>query len=397
MSLAVNGEKKVMLKVAGYFEQKGYNEKAIILYIKGRNFKRALDLSMKFKLFDYMNKITGEVDKNADPQVLGAVAAHFMENNQPDRAVGLLIASGQQEKALELCLEHNIPITEDMIEKMLPHKENETNADQQKRSSLLRTIAKNAKRQGNFGLASTLYMQIGEKLKAAKCLIRQGDTETIVKFADNARSPEIYILTANYLQTSDWHNNPNLMKKIIGFYTKAKSYAHLAGFYDACASVEIDEYRDYERASKALEEAMKYAAKTNADDRETRIQTIQHKKHFMDRFIEARQLAQSNPQETMKICQHLLSNPGADSAVRAGDVYAQMIELYYNQGDGPSSYKLVQQMQERGIMANRYVDQEMLDNIYNAMGMKPSSQKGRRQINQQHFEEEEVENIEEEI
>ena len=87
MSLAVNGPKQVMLKVAGYFEHKGYNEKAIILYIKGRNFKRALDLSMKFKLFDYMNKITGEVNQDADPEVLGAVASHFMENNQPDKVI----------------------------------------------------------------------------------------------------------------------------------------------------------------------------------------------------------------------------------------------------------------------------------------------------------------------
>src|SRR5690349_7278697 len=102
----------------------------------------------------------------------------------------------------------------------------------------MRSVAKNAKRQGNFGLASTLYMQVGEKLKAAKCLVKQGDTETLIKFAGNARSQDIYILTANYLQNSDWHNNPNLMKKIIEFYTKAKSYQHLAGFYDACASVE---------------------------------------------------------------------------------------------------------------------------------------------------------------
>jgi len=87
MSLAVNGQKQLMLKVANYFEQKGYNEKAIILYIKGRNFKKALDLSMKFKLFDYMNKITGEVNHDADPEVLAAVAAHFMENNQPDKVM----------------------------------------------------------------------------------------------------------------------------------------------------------------------------------------------------------------------------------------------------------------------------------------------------------------------
>ncbi len=85
MSLAVNGQRQVMLKVAGHFEQKGYNEKAIILYIKGRNFKKALDLSMKFKLFDYINKITGEVNEDADPEVLAAVAGHFIENNQHDK------------------------------------------------------------------------------------------------------------------------------------------------------------------------------------------------------------------------------------------------------------------------------------------------------------------------
>ncbi len=225
---------------------------------------------------------------------------------------------------------------------------------------MLKTIAKNAKRQGNFGLASTLYMQIGEKLKAIKCLIRQGDTETIIKFTDNARSPEIYILTANYLQTADWHNNPNLMKKIISFYTKAKSYNHLAGFYDACASVEVDEYRDYERASKALEEAIKYVSKANTDDRENRIQMLQQKKHFTDRFVEARQLAQSQPQEMVRICQQLLTNPGAENAVRAGDVYAQLIEYCYQQGDASAAYKYIQQMQEKGIMANRYVDQEMV-------------------------------------
>jgi len=38
-----------------------------------------------------------------------------------------------------------------------------------------------------------------------------------------------------------------------------------------------------------------------------------------------------------------------------------------------------------------------LDNIYNAVGVKPSSQKGGRAQVSQHFEEEDVENIEEDI
>ena len=42
------------------------------------------------------------------------------------------------------------------------------------------------------------------------------------------------------------------MKNIISFYSKAKAFDNLAGFFEACANVEIDEYRDYEKASGAL-------------------------------------------------------------------------------------------------------------------------------------------------
>ena len=31
-------------------------------------------------------------------------------------------------------------------------------------------------------------------------------------------------MAANFLQNQNWHNNPEIMKTIIDFYTKAKSY-----------------------------------------------------------------------------------------------------------------------------------------------------------------------------
>lgn len=61
------------------------------------------------------------------------------------------------------------------------------------------------------------------------------------------------------------------MKHIINFYNKAKAYDHLAGFFDACSQVEIDEYRDYEKAVAALKEAMKHAHKSTGEDKEQRI------------------------------------------------------------------------------------------------------------------------------
>lgn len=68
-----------------------------------------------------------------------------------------------------------------------------------------------------------------------KCLIDLGAIDKVITFAINARSPQIFVLAANFLQTADWHKNPDLMKHIITFYTKAKSYEHLAGFFDACS------------------------------------------------------------------------------------------------------------------------------------------------------------------
>ena len=70
-----------------------------------------------------------------------------------------------------------------------------------------------------------------------KALLKSGDTEKIIFFAQVSRQREIYIMAANYLQTLDWRSDPDVMKNIITFYTKGKALESLAGFYDACAQV----------------------------------------------------------------------------------------------------------------------------------------------------------------
>ncbi|CAN0240752.1 unnamed protein product, partial [Laminaria digitata] len=82
-----------------------------------------------------------------------------------------------------------------------------------------------------------LYTKAGDRLKALKCLLKSGDTKSIVYYAGVSRSRDIYILAANYLQNLDWHDDPQVMKSIIAFYTKAKANVQLSDFYDACAQV----------------------------------------------------------------------------------------------------------------------------------------------------------------
>jgi len=58
MSLSLMALPRCINRSALYFESKGLNEKAIILYIKAKNIKKALNLAVKSKLYDYIQKIT---------------------------------------------------------------------------------------------------------------------------------------------------------------------------------------------------------------------------------------------------------------------------------------------------------------------------------------------------
>ena len=73
-----------------------------------------------------------------------------------------------------------------------------------------------------------------------KSLLKSGDTERIIYFANVCRQKQVYIMAANYLQSLDWKKDPDIMKDIIQFYTRAKSMVLLAGFYDSCAQVCYD-------------------------------------------------------------------------------------------------------------------------------------------------------------
>eukprot|EP01017_Pseudomicrothorax_dubius_P018986 TRINITY_DN2090_c0_g1_i1.p1 TRINITY_DN2090_c0_g1~~TRINITY_DN2090_c0_g1_i1.p1 ORF type:complete len:410 (+),score=166.40 TRINITY_DN2090_c0_g1_i1:12-1241(+) len=369
-SSAASDVYKRQLQSAVYFEARNAMEKAVILYIRGRNFKKALDLATKYKLYDYIKKITNEIGEDADPDTLNRVADYFLQNNQPDKAVHLLIASKQVDKALELCIECNVPITEDIFNKIVPDRPAANAAEERERQKLILLIAKKAKKQGNFELASKKYIQLGEKMKAIKCLILLGDIEKVVTFANNARIPEIFVLAGNFLQGTDWHNNPQLMKYIINFYGKAKAFDNLAGFYEACATLEIDEYRDYEKAMAALKEALKYAERSTSDRKEEKKTTIDEKIFFIEKFLTARGLAKSNPEEMIKVCNSLLENSRAEVVIRVGDVLAFLAEYHYARKDMRSAFDALQKMQARKILFTPYLDQEIIENIYAGVGQK---------------------------
>ena len=116
----------------------------------------------------------------------------------------------KEEMALKLCP----PATQDPVKKKL-------------RTETLLRVAKIVKKQGDFKLGAKIYTMANEKMKGIKCLLKSGDVKAVIGFAQTARQTEVYILAGNFLQNQNWHNDPEIMKTIISFYQKAKSFESL--------------------------------------------------------------------------------------------------------------------------------------------------------------------------
>ena len=215
---------------------------AVILYEKAGYLGKALDLAFSTNQHNALQFISGALDGDTDPVLLNKTADFFLQGGQFNKAVELYAASKNYPKALELCVNHNISVTEEMAEKLTIPKGDGT---EDQRLAALDKIAEACFLQGNYHLATKKWTQAGMKQKAMKALLKSGDTEKIVFFANVSREAEIYVLAANYLQSLDWRNNPDIMKHIITFYNKGKAPHLLAGFYEACAQVNWLLYKLY--------------------------------------------------------------------------------------------------------------------------------------------------------
>jgi intraflagellar transport protein 140 len=304
-SMAQLASKQIQLQSANYFEKKNMFEKAAHLYIKGGNKKKATDLAVIHHLSDITEIISKDSNENDDPHILKQNTEMIKNRKQYDIAVHMLIKAKKYDEALETAEQNNVPITDEMNDKLIPERTGDTIQDKNRNLIIIR-LAKHCKKQGNFVLACKNYTQGGEKLKGMKCLLKSADLDKIIYYANNARSPEVYVLAANYLQSSDWHNNPEIMKTIINFYVKAKSFEQLSGFYDACAQVEIDEYRDYEKAMGAMKEAMKQMQRSKSPAREEKLEMLRHRIEIIEKFVQARNLLKTDPNQMVTLCNQLL-------------------------------------------------------------------------------------------
>jgi intraflagellar transport protein 140 len=122
-SLAFQGSSQDMLDAARYYERiPGQEDKAVLLYHKAGHTSKAVNLAFKANKYAELSLITDGLNEKTDPQLVRRVAEFFLENEQFDKAVDLLAVTKKVDQAIELMIKHNVPITEELTEKLTPPK-----------------------------------------------------------------------------------------------------------------------------------------------------------------------------------------------------------------------------------------------------------------------------------
>jgi intraflagellar transport protein 140 len=308
------------ISAASYFEENGDFKRAVELYHRAGFIHKAIEMAFASQQPEILQVIASELDRNSDPELIARCAEFFQSINLNQKAVLLLANARQFENALKVCFEHGVPITETLAEMLTPNKDE---LSEEKRNEVLVQIGDLLQEQGDYHSATKKFTQAGDKIKAMKSLLKSGDTDKIVFFAGMSRQKEIYVMAANYLQSMDWQNDPKIMKNIVTFYTKGHAFDLLANFYTVCAQSEIDEYRDYEKAFKALQEAAKSLVKISSNH--SALEKLQHSVVSVKRFLELQDYAERRDfNSVITGCRHLISKDLPP--IRQCDVLGLLIE-----------------------------------------------------------------------
>jgi intraflagellar transport protein 140 len=218
-------------------------------------------------------------------------------------------------------------------------------------------------RQGLYQQACKSFTVGGDRLKAMGALLKSGDKDKIIMFANVSKHPEIFNVAANFLQTMNWASDTTVMRTIIQFYTKAKAFSSLSRFYETCAQIEIDEYQNYEKALAALVEAEKALEK----DYSASTDSLKYKQKLISLFLEAYQYGEQNRVEDCEgICAELLNQSDIDEVIRIGDIFGLLIETNYRCGDREKATALLERLKMR-LPRNMTVEYYVNDSICRAL------------------------------
>ncbi|KAL7020245.1 hypothetical protein ACKWTF_011435 [Chironomus riparius] len=321
-NVAIVANKKDKINSAVYFEEVGDYKRAVELYHRSGFIHKAIELAFSSQQPDILQVIASELNEKSEPELVERCAEFFQSINLFQKAVMLLASARQFDNALNVCFKHAVPMTENLAEVLTPQASDEIDDDL--KNEILIKIGSLLQEQGDYHLATKKFTQAGDKIRAMKSLLKSGDTEKIVFFASMSRQKEIYIMAGNYLQSLDWQNDPKILKNITTFYTKGQAYDLLANFHVVAAQAEVDDYRDYVKALKSLQDAAKCLLKISSNH--SALETLQQSILITKKVIEMQDMIERKDYySVIGGCKNLLMQK-EQTPTRHSDILGLLIE-----------------------------------------------------------------------
>lgn len=227
--MAMRAEPTDQAEAAKYFETMDPPNfsRAIQLYHKAGYSSKALDLAFATQEFGALQMVVRDIiskpSHNTDPQLLQRCAEFFVENNEIEKAIDMLVAAQKYPEAMDLCVKKKFTITEEIAERLTAPKG--AGIDETTRKMLLEKMGESLTYQGSYQLAAKKYTQAGNKIQAMKSLLKSGDTEKIKFYADICRHRESIQKTLGLIRNI-LNGFVNLMIHFFGYSLRACSKLH---------------------------------------------------------------------------------------------------------------------------------------------------------------------------
>lgn len=360
LALSFSAPPALVCKAARWFEEQKEAKNAILLYSRAGRLNRALGLCFSMKQYDALDEISDTLNSKTDPNVLIRCGRYFSESERWSKAAQCYALARQFDEVIDLCKNHNIKLQASVIQEL-----SEIKADPE----VMKRFAVLCEQQGAFQIAATLYVKFKDHLSAMKALIRSGDSDKVIKFANLIRKKETYILAANYLSTFNPRQGESMFSQIETLYKKAQAPDKLGKFYEATAQVEIDEYQNYQKGLELLRDGLELV--NNADsvkDKNKVITLIQKKIQLIEMYLDAQSTVQTDPKHTMQVAVELARNQLLKNVMRLEDVYILMVQANVALGNFKNAHMILEDLRANDTDLTWFMDIDSIKKIYQAVG-----------------------------
>ncbi len=118
-----------------------------------------------------------------------------------------------------------------------------------------------------------------------------------------------------------------------------------------------------------MKEAQRQLEKSTTQSKDMKMRMLNERIATIEKFVRAREAFGSGDTNTMvTLCDQLINQPGADEAIRLGDVFAQLVEFFNSARQFQQAYTYIEKMRKKNIIITPYLDPSLVEQVYSAVG-----------------------------